>query len=159
MNQQTAASQFAAPPAASVAKPKPMISERGAAALLGKTMRQTRNMAEEGKIPFAINVAFDAQLRVCLRISQRVIADLMQGRECVATWPQILASILPPGRDPLNTKDLEFCLNIVSEHACRIVRSGCFEGSTKGRTGPGGSALLPRGSVEAWLQQRIWPPS
>jgi hypothetical protein len=138
---------------------RPLVDVKTAAAAMGTDEDGVLQAIEDGKIPWAFNVALPRTNRRCLRILSKSLSEFLSGKEILPTgdrdFPVIFGLIFPLPIPTVKATVVRQRLLCSQFHVANLIRAGCFAVSKSCvRRGPGSSAEIERASVSKFLLSR-----
>jgi hypothetical protein len=130
------------------------------APLLDATPGKVLGMIEDGTLRWAWNIAARKSRSREVRVLADSVADVLNGRpaqpETGDEWVVVAESIIPASRPSVTAPELAQTFSCGTRHLMGLISAGELPASNARniRRGPGGSAVIARQSVLAWLKSR-----
>jgi len=116
---------------------------------------QVRALLDEGKL-VGFNIATNETGKKNLRLLTMSIHHYCEtGKYLAMEWPEIFHLVLPHDRLFVRGMEIQRSLNCDQGHVQNLIKTEHLQCVKKSQRGPGGSPMVTRGSLEAFLKGRM----
>lgn len=136
---------------------RPLVPITSAIIILNREESEVLKMIDDGRINFAFDLAHPtADRRRKIHIHRESVEAAKQSSfRSADSLAALLQRTVPRGAaGNVSIKALSICFNLSETHVTNLAAAGCLRCVSEARTGPGGSALIERTSIIAFLTHR-----